>query len=141
LTAGSRFATLRRGRKAYSFWLNRDPYSFEWFAGLLFKLETNDEAGKVDIQVYMTGGRCSITAAALNVARDVAAALGRPDLVTGLRTRTHLGQPDSDKELRVIAERHAPAPVDLFFCGPPGLARKLRASCAVARVSFFQEQF
>jgi predicted ferric reductase/Ca2+-binding EF-hand superfamily protein len=127
--------------KAYFFWLNRDPYSFEWFAGLLLKLETNDETGKVDIQVYMTGGRCSITAAALNVARDVAAALGRPDLVTGLRTRTHLGQPDWERELRVITERHAPAPVDLFFCGPPGLARKLRASCTAARVSFFQEQF
>lgn len=126
---------------AYFYWLNRDPYSFEWFAGLLLKLEASDERQKVDIHVYMTGGQCSVTAAALNVAREVAHALGKPDLVTGLRTQTHLGQPDWDQELATIARRHAPEQVDLFFCGPPGLARKLRGACRKAGVAFFQEHF
>jgi hypothetical protein len=31
--------------------------------------------------------------------------------------------------------------VDLFFCGPPGLGRKLRAACVKAKVCFFEEQF
>lgn len=112
--------------KALFFWLDRDPYSFEWFAGLLLRPEALAGAQEVDIHVYGTGGQQSITAAALNLARDVPHAAGKPDLVTGLRTRTHLGQPAFDKELKRVARAHVPNPVELFFCGPPGLGR----SCA-----------
>jgi len=61
--------------------------------------------------------------------------------VTGLRTQTRVGAPDFDRELSAIAARHAPDPVDVFFCGPPGLGRKLSASCRRHALRFHQEVF
>jgi len=127
--------------KLYFFWLNRDSRSFEWFAELLLRVEQMDHRQLVDIQICMTGGRGNIAAAALNLARNLSHEIGKPDWVTGLRTQTRVGAPDFDHELSVIAERHASQPVDVFFCGPPGLGRKLAASCRRHALRFHQEVF
>ena len=60
-------------------------------------------------------------------------ASGRSDLVTGLRTHTHIGPPDWERMLATIAKQHEPERVDVFFCGPPGLSAKLRPICERAR--------
>lgn len=127
--------------KAYFFWLNRDQYSFEWFAALLHELELRDDRGRLDVHLCMTGGRTGITTLGLEVARDILHAAGRTDIVTGLRTHTHLGHPDWEHLLGGIRDRHAPETVDVFFCGPPGLARKLRPLCLRLGMSFREEQF
>jgi len=127
--------------KLYFFWLNRDSRSFEWFAELLLRVEQMDHRQLVDIQICMTGGRGNVAALALNLARNLSHELGKPDWVTGLRTQTRVGVPDFDSELSVIAARHAPEPVDVFFCGPPGLGRKLSASCQRLALRFHQEVF
>jgi predicted ferric reductase len=130
-----------RPEKVHFYWLNRDAHSFEWFADLLFQIESLDERRCVDINIYMTEGRGNITAVALNLAREVSHALGHPDLVTGLRSQTHMGNPDWKVELTRIKALYAPEPVDVFFCGPPGLARKIRAECEQLRLKFRQEHF
>jgi len=127
--------------KLYFFWLNRDSRSFEWFAELLLKVEQTDHRQLVDIQICMTGGRANVAALALNLARNLSHEIGKPDWVTGLRTQTRVGVPDFDSELSAIAARHAPEPVDVFFCGPPGLGRKLSASCRRLALRFHQEVF
>jgi NAD(P)H-flavin reductase/Ca2+-binding EF-hand superfamily protein len=127
--------------KLYFFWLNRDSRSFEWFAELLLRVEQMDHRQMVDIKVCMTGGRGNIAALALNLARNLSHEIGKPDLVTGLRTQTLVGAPDFDRELSEIATRHAPEPVDVFFCGPPGLGRKVRQSCRRLALRFHQEVF
>jgi len=127
--------------KLYFFWLNRDSRSFEWFAELLLKVEQTDHRQLVDIQIWMTGGRGNAAALALNLARNLSHEIGKPDWVTGLRTQTRVGAPDFDVELAAIAARHAPDPVDVFFCGPPGLGRKLSASCQRLDLRFHQEVF
>jgi NADPH oxidase 5 len=127
--------------KLYFFWLNRDSRSFEWFAELLMRVEEMDHRKLVDIQICMTGGRGNVAALALNLARNLSHEIGKPDWVTGLRTQTRVGAPDFDAELSVIAARHAPEPVDVFFCGPPGLGRKLSASCRRQALRFHQEVF
>ena len=127
--------------KLYFFWLNRDSRSFEWFAELLLKVEQTDHRQLVDIQICMTGGRGNVAALALNLARNLSHEIGKPDWVTGLRTQTRVGVPDFDSELSAIAARHAPEPVDVFFCGPPGLGRKLSASCRRLALRFHQEVF
>lgn len=127
--------------KLYFFWLNRDSRSFEWFAELLLKVEQTDHRQLVDIQICMTGGRGNVAALALNLARNLSHEIGKPDWVTGLRTQTRVGAPDFDLELSAIAGRHAPAPVDVFFCGPPGLGRKLSLSCQRHGLRFHQEVF
>ncbi|HKO47347.1 MAG TPA: ferric reductase-like transmembrane domain-containing protein, partial [Polyangiaceae bacterium] len=128
-------------QKLYFFWLNRDSRSFEWFAELLLRVEQMDHRQLVDIQICMTGGRGNIAALALNLARNLSHEIGKPDWVTGLRTQTRVGAPDFDAELAAIAARHAPEPVDVYFCGPPGLGRKLSASCRRLALRFHQEVF
>jgi predicted ferric reductase/Ca2+-binding EF-hand superfamily protein len=130
-----------RLRKAYFFWLNRDQYSFEWFAELLRKTEEADHRGMLEVHLCMTGGKAGTTAIALEAARDLLHSAGRTDIVTGLRTHTHMGHPDWNELLGAIAARHAPLEVQTFFCGPPGLAQKLRTVSEGHGMTFHEEQF
>jgi predicted ferric reductase/Ca2+-binding EF-hand superfamily protein len=130
-----------RLEKADFFWLNRDQYSFEWFAALLSELEKIDLKGLVDFHLCMTGARTGATSMGLELARAVMHAAGRSDIITGLRTHTHLGSPDWATMLGAIAYRHKPEPVDVFFCGPPGLAAKLRPICQTLGMPFHEERF
>ncbi|MFI5308648.1 MAG: ferric reductase, partial [Polyangiales bacterium] len=128
-------------RKVHFFWLNRDQYSFEWFAALLAELETIDHRDLLEVHICMTGGRGGATAAGLEVAREILHEAGQRDLVTGLRAMTHMGHPDWKSTLSRIAERHAPEAVDVYFCGPKGLGRKLRRLCAELGMGYREEQF
>jgi predicted ferric reductase/Ca2+-binding EF-hand superfamily protein len=127
--------------KVHFFWLNRDQYSFEWFRVLLSSLEQQDAGRLLDIHLCMTSVRTGVTAFGLELAREVMRSAGRSDFITGLRTTTHLGQPDWVALLGAIAERHRPATVDVFFCGPHGLARKLEPICQRLGMRFREEQF
>lgn len=127
--------------KAHFFWLNRDQYSFEWFSALLAHLEAEDRGGLLDIHIHMTGGRGNITASSWNLGLDILHAAGHRDLLTGLRAQTKMGHPDWERELERIAARHAPEPVDVYFCGPHGLAAKLRPICERLGMRFRQEHF
>lgn len=129
-------------RNVHFFWLNRDPYSFEWFAALLAELEqqTVDNV-RVDIHTCLTGARTGSTSAALEIARELLKEEGRRDLVTGLYAKTHMGHPDWRIVLTAIAEQHAPEPVEVFYCGPAGLGKQLRAHCSHIGMRFHQEKF
>jgi predicted ferric reductase/Ca2+-binding EF-hand superfamily protein len=135
---GERPSTLR---KAHFFWVNRDRYSFEWFAALLAELERIDGAGVLTVDLWMTGGRAGATSAALELAREVEHAAGQRDVFTGLRTKTHVGHPDWSAILLAIAKEHAAEKVDVFFCGPPGLGRIVRRASARAGMPFRDEKF
>lgn len=128
-------------QKAHFFWLNRDRYSFEWFAALLAELERVDGAGVLEASIWMTGGHAGSTAVALELAREAALAAGDRDMITGLRTKTHMGQPDWDATLQRIAQLHAPEKVDVFFCGPPGLGAIVRRAAHRAGMRFRDEKF
>jgi predicted ferric reductase len=52
-----------------------------------------------------------------------------------------MGQLDWERMLYLIREQHAPEPVDVYFCGPPGLATKLRPICARLGMTFRMEKF
>ena len=113
--------------KAYFFWLNRDQYSFEWFRALLADIEATDTRGLLDIHLCMTGAQAGATALGLELSRAVMHGSGRSDLITGLRTHTHAGAPDWPALLGQIQRRHPTDGIDVYFCGPRGLARELRA--------------
>ena len=122
-------------------WLNRDQYSFEWFVDLLASLDRLDKRGLVRVHVYMTGGRSDAASAAFDLARQTALIAGEPDVVTGLHVETHMGDPDWRELLQGIAREAAGDPVDVYFCGPPGLARKIAPLCADVGMRFQQERF
>jgi predicted ferric reductase len=122
-------------------WLNRDQYSFEWFIDLLASLERLDRRGLVHVHVFMTDGRADAVSAAFDLARQASLGAGEPDLVTGLRFETHMGSPDWPALLGGIAREAGGERVDVYFCGPPGLARKIAPVCAEVGMSFQQERF
>ena len=127
--------------RAHFFWLNRDQYSFEWFGELLRDLEKRDQKGLLDVHLCMTGARAGAVALGVELARQMMRDEGRSDMITGLRHFTHVGPPDWPRLLGAIASRHAPNRVDVFFCGPPGLARKLEAVCEKLGMPFHEERF
>ncbi len=129
-----------RLEKVHFFWLNRDQLSFEWFAALLAELEAEDHRALLDIHLCMTDGRAGVTALGLELAREAMKSAGRSDLITGLRTRTHLGAPNWEALLAAVAKEH-PESVDVFFCGPPALGRKLRPICTRLGMRFREERF
>jgi predicted ferric reductase/Ca2+-binding EF-hand superfamily protein len=127
--------------KIHFFWLNSDQYSFEWFRGLLAQLEQQDERRLLDIHLCMTSMRSGVTAFGLELAREVMHDAGRSDFITGLRTKTHLGHPDWEALLGSIAAHHRPFQVDVFYCGPRGLAKKLEPLCHRLGMRFREERF
>ncbi len=127
--------------KVHFFWLNSDQYSFEWFRGLLAALEQEDQRRLLDIHLCMTSMRSGVTAFGLELAREVMHDAGRSDFITGLRTKTHLGHPDWEAMLGAIVAQHRPFPVDVFFCGPRGLAKKLEPICHRLGMRFREERF
>lgn len=141
LRANGRGERPEKLQKAHFFWLNRDRYSFEWFAALLAELERIDGAGVLEASTWMTGGHAGSTAIALELAREAAMAAGDADVITGLRTKTHMGAPDWDATLQGIAKQHAPEKVDVFFCGPPGLGAIVRRAARRAGMRFRDEKF
>lgn len=122
-------------------WVNRDAYSFEWFDALLREIEREDRRGMLEVHLCMTGARSGASALGLELARDVMHGVGRSDVFTGYRTHTHVGPPDWESMLSTMFKLHHPEPVDVFFCGPPGLAAKLRPLCAKLGASFREERF
>jgi predicted ferric reductase/Ca2+-binding EF-hand superfamily protein len=126
--------------KVQFYWLNKDAVSFEWFARLLAELERKDTRRLVDVHIFMTGGRGDSTALLLNLARELAHDLGDLDTFTGLRAKTEMGAPDWLAELSKAAADD-PASVDVFFCGPPGLARVVERVCDELDLRFHEERF
>jgi ferredoxin-NADP reductase len=123
------------------FWLNRDPYAYEWFSAQLTELERTTVPIRIGVHACFTGGGTGSTSAALEVARELQQQTSEREHATGLRTTTHTGHPDWRIVLTAIAEQHAPEPVEVFFCGPPGLAAKLHGHCAHIGLRFHEEKF
>lgn len=126
--------------RVYFVWVSRDQASFEWFAELLHRLEL-EEPELFGIHIFMDAGRTDISTTVLRVAMDVLYATTREDLITGLRSRTTLGAPDWKGLFEQVRSRHAPDRVDVFFCGPPGLARKVESAATKTGCPFRQEHF
>jgi predicted ferric reductase/Ca2+-binding EF-hand superfamily protein len=127
--------------KVHFFWVNRDQYSFEWFRDLLLRLEQQDRERLLDVHLCMDGRGAGVTALGVELAREVMHSGGRSDILTGLHWHTHVGPPNWGTMLAEVAAWHRGERVDVFFCGPPGLAAKLRPICERLGMTFREERF
>ncbi|KFQ39349.1 NADPH oxidase 3 [Mesitornis unicolor] len=114
-------------QKVYFYWICRDPSAFEWFADLLFHLETKmTEKGKnyfLSYHIFLTGwDESQATHIALHYDDKM-------DVITGLRQKTHYGRPKWDNEFKQLAENHPSNSIGVFFCGPKTLSKTLRKMC------------
>uniref|UniRef100_A0A803Y075 NADPH oxidase 3 n=1 Tax=Meleagris gallopavo TaxID=9103 RepID=A0A803Y075_MELGA len=116
-------------QKVYFYWICRDPSTFEWFADLLFLLETKMiEKGKNDFlsyHIFLTGwDESQATHIALHYDEKM-------DVITGLRQKTFYGRPNWDNEFKQLAENHPSNSIGVFFCGPKNLSKTLQKMCSL----------
>ena len=85
-------------------WINRDQKSFEWFVGLLARLEMEQSAvgsfeDFLEMQMYMTSAlsKNDMKALGLQMAMEILHRKEKRDAVTGLKTRTQAGRPQWDE--------------------------------------------
>ncbi|XP_041872595.1 NADPH oxidase 3 [Corvus kubaryi] len=114
-------------QKVYFYWICRDPSAFEWFADLLFHLETKmAEKWKNDFlsyHIFLTGwDESQATHIALHCDDKM-------DVITGLRQKTCYGRPNWDNEFKQLAENHPSNSIGVFFCGPKALSKILQKTC------------
>lgn len=121
-------------------WVCKEQRAFEWFAELLGVLE-RAAPDRFCVHIYMDAGHGDLRSTVLRVALDALYAKSRADLVTGLCARTTLGAPKWDELIVSIVAQHHFERVDAFFCGPPGLAKVVKAACGRAGIGFRQEHF
>ncbi|CAG4972387.1 unnamed protein product [Colias eurytheme] len=133
-------------KKVDFFWINREQRSFEWFVSLLSQLEIDQASAGgerfLEMHMYITSAlqRADMRALGLQLALDLLHEKGKRDLITGLKTRTNAGRPNWDKVFQRLASQHC-GKVSVFYCGPPLLARVLRAKCDQFGFHFRKEVF
>jgi len=127
-------------RRLHFVWICREQGSFTWFRQLLGELELAND-GWLDLQFYFTSARTDMSGGIAELARAILRECEGVDMVPGLQAKTHFGRPDLGKLLSgFVAEAGLPPP-DVFFCGPPGLARGLARTCVGLGLSFRFERF
>ncbi len=136
---------LRRGdgvvpERIHFVWVCRDHQAFGWFAELLAEIEA-EYPNRFDFSVYMDAGERDIKSTVLRIAMDLLYARTRKDLMTGLKSRTTLGAPPWSELMAAFAREHAPDIPHVFFCGPDGLANKVRRAAEEHGMPFRQEHF
>ncbi|KAJ2740091.1 hypothetical protein GGI20_005989 [Coemansia sp. BCRC 34301] len=125
-----------RLRKVYFFWVQRDTKSFEWFQDLLKAIEEEDDARMeqahgdgssvaekmIEIHTYLTGK--------LNMTQMEHVHMNEDELdpITGLRSPTNFGRPNTDLIFRAVAHEHPATDVGVFFCGPVKLGSTIESA-------------
>lgn len=139
-------------KKVHFIWINRDQKSFEWFVGLLNKIEKEQidvafEEGKelekvIDITLYMTAAKAKtdIRGAGLQMALSIIHRRDKKDLITGLSTRTQAGRPNWNEVFSKISEERK-GRVKVFFCGAPQLGQVVKKACMKFDFRFRKENF
>jgi predicted ferric reductase/Ca2+-binding EF-hand superfamily protein len=128
-------------QRVHFIWLNRGQHSFEWFLEILQEIQARRINDLIDIRIYMTDVKPDLKSGALNLAMDVLFAEKAADPVTGLRSRTHFGHPDWHALIAEFSQAYRGEDVQVFFCGPPGLAATIRPLAKRAGFRFRKENF
>jgi len=128
-----------RLKRLHFVWISREQHAFEWFTQLLGELEASDNW--LDIHIYFTAARPDMEGSMVELARVILHESSGIDLITGLRARTRFGRPDFAALLGGFAGEPGLARPDVFFCGPPALARELSVACQSLGLPFRYERF
>ncbi|KAJ7583931.1 NADPH oxidase isoform 2 [Mycena floridula] len=107
--------------KVYFTWVIRDFGAAEWFHSLLHAIEEQDNMGRIEINIYLTG---KIKEDDMNniMVHEVGA---EKDTITSLRSPSHFGRPNWDKIFGSLVDTHPSTDIGVFFCGPKVLSSTL----------------
>lgn len=127
--------------KVHFYWMNRDQYSFEWFASMLMSLRYDNDSAVLDTNVFLTGVKLDMKSTGLDMAMDIYLKETGKDLLTGLPSKTNLDRPNWDQIFAGLAKEHEDKKVDVYFCGPLVLSKILGNLCVNHGFSFRKENF
>ncbi|TVU49901.1 hypothetical protein EJB05_01243, partial [Eragrostis curvula] len=117
-------------RRAYFFWTTREQGSFDWFKGVMEDVAKTDKKGVIELHNYLTSvyEEGDARSAIITMLQSINQAKhGGIDLVSGTHVRTHFGRPNWRDVYKSINCKHPQQRVGVFYCGTPGLAKKLGA--------------
>ncbi|XVF54815.1 hypothetical protein PTKIN_Ptkin05aG0212100 [Pterospermum kingtungense] len=116
-------------KKAYFYWVTREPDSFDWFKGIMNEVAEMDHNHVIELHnhctsVYEEGDARS---ALIFMLQSLNHAKNGVDIVSGTRVKSHFAKPDWHKVYKQIAVNHNNSRVGVFYCGgAPALTKELR---------------
>jgi predicted ferric reductase len=136
-----RKSTHETGRTLYFHWLNRSQRSYEWFVDLLDQAERQLGEEQFRLFIHLTSLSHNLSNIAMQIAVDAYRERYGRDPLTHLRAVTSAGRPNWERIFAEVAVKHAGMPVDVYFCGPPGLGKALRRAAAKFGFYYHEEKF
>jgi predicted ferric reductase/Ca2+-binding EF-hand superfamily protein len=125
----------------YFHWLNRSQKSYEWFIDLLATAEQQLGSNRFQLRIHLTSLSHNLSNIAMQIALDAYRKLYQRDPLTSLKAVTSAGRPNWDKIFAELASQHPCKHIDVYFCGPPELADKVKSACRLQGFFFHQERF
>lgn len=120
-------------RKVYFYWLTRNQTAPRYFRKTLGEIKKGDGSYFLEINICLT---CAVASSdplltVTNVANLINHGANGFDAFTGAYQPTPclFGRPDWPVSLAKISKENPGSKVGVFVCGPPGLAKELKALC------------
>lgn len=124
----------------YFHWLNRSQLSYEWFQKLLLQAEkTLGEHFR--LHIHLTSLSHNLTNIAMQIAAGEFHRKHQRDPFTSLHAATNPGRPNWPELFAELVKQHPGYPVNVYYCGPPGLAIELHGHCLNFGFYFHEEKF
>jgi len=133
--------TKKPTQRIYFHWLNRSQKSYEWFVELLSRAEQQLGEKYFRLFIHLTSLSHNLSNITMQVAIDAFRNRYKRDPLTNLQAVTSAGRPDWEAIFEDLAREHPDELVDVYFCGPPELAKIVRSACRLQGFHFHQERF
>jgi ferredoxin-NADP reductase len=124
----------------YFHWLNRSQHSYEWFRQLLTRAQ-NKLGDDFRLFIHLTSLNHNLTNIAMQIAVEEFYRKHQRDPFTQLRAVTSPGRPNWPRFFSAMIEKHPRQAVEVYYCGPPPLARELHRHCRDFGFRFHREKF
>jgi len=124
----------------YFHWLNRSQLSYEWFKKLLQQAEKT-LGDKFRLHIHLTSLSHNLTNIAMQIAVEEFYIKHQRDPFTSLHAVTNPGRPNWSELFSDLARQYPSCPIEVYFCGPPELAKELQRHCRSYGFYFHEEKF
>ncbi|KAK4432773.1 Respiratory burst oxidaseprotein E [Sesamum alatum] len=118
----------QKTRRAYFYWVTREPGSFEWFKGVMNEVAEMDHKDQIEMHNYLTSvyEEGDARSTLITMVQALNHAKHGVDILSGTRVRTHFARPNWKEVFNKVAAKHPCSTVGVFYCGLPILAKELK---------------
>ncbi|PON81189.1 Respiratory burst oxidase [Trema orientale] len=115
-------------KKAYFYWVTREPGSFQWFMDLMNEVAEKDNFGVIELHNYCTSvyEEGDARSAWITMLQSLYYAKHRVDIVSRTRVKTHFAKPNWYRVFEHLARKHINKRIGVFYCGSPVIKKELK---------------